>query len=309
MQKRMDTDVALSLDLYKVLFACLALAFISVAPVFAQTSDTASNQNDAVAPVTKHLPQWELGMGVSAVRMPDYRGSDEATTYALPIPYFIYRGEKLRVDREGVRGRLIDSDRIDLDLSLAASVPVSSTSNKARQGMPNLDASLEAGPSLEINLWRTASREQKLDLRLPLRAAFTVGPHSSPRAIGYLFTPRLNFDLKNVAGYKGAEFGAYVGLLFGSAQNHDYFYSVPAAYATADRPTYQAKGGYAGAQFVAGMSRRFDKWWAGAFVRYDSLNGAVFADSPLVKSRSNFSVGFGVSYIFAQSDTLVRVAD
>ncbi len=291
-----------------------ALCALVLSSTYAYAQDNTQASTAVTTPVVdtapaKQLPQWELGMGITAVRLPDYRGSNEAMSYALPIPYFIYRGEYLRVDRDGLRSRLIDSDRVDLDLSLAASVPVSSTSNKARQGMPNLDASLEIGPSLEINLWRTPSRDMKLDLRMPLRASFTVGPHASPRAIGYLFTPRLNFDVKDFADHKGTEFGAYIGALYGSDKNHDYFYSVPAAYATADRPAYQAKGGYAGAQLVVGMSRRFDKWWAGAFVRYDSLAGAAFADSPLIKSRSNFSAGFGVSYIYAQSDKWVRVND
>lgn len=256
---------------------------------------------------SEQLPEWELGLGVSALRLPDYRGSDESANYALPIPYFIYRGEKLKVDREGVRGRLLDTDRFDMDLSIAASVPVRSTGNKARAGMPDLDASLEVGPSFEWNLWRNTEHSTKLDLRMPLRAAFTIGPHNSPSAIGYVFTPRVNLDMRDLGGYRGLEFGSYLGVLYGSAKNHDYFYSVPAAYATAARPAYQAKGGFAGMQFVSGVSRRINNLWLGAFMRVDSLSGAVFADSPLIKTRRNYAFGIGVSYIFAQSERMVRV--
>jgi outer membrane protein len=41
-------------------------------------------------------PLWELGLGVAALRLPDYRGSDQSSTYLLPLPYVVYRGEWLR---------------------------------------------------------------------------------------------------------------------------------------------------------------------------------------------------------------------
>jgi MipA family protein len=251
------------------------------------------------------LPEWELGAGVSALSLPDYRGSDESRVYALPVPYFIYRGDRLKVDREGLRGKLFNTDNLNLDLSIGASVPINSKDNKARNGMPNLDASLEIGPSLEWRIWQPADKRAKLELRMPLRAATTIGPHESPKGIGYVFAPKLNVDLKDFAGVPGLSFGTYVSALYASQKNHDYFYSVPAAYATANRAAYQAKGGYSGAQFVMGVSKRISNFWLGAFFRADSLNGAVIADSPLVKTRRNYAGGIGVSYVFAQSGTLV----
>jgi MipA family protein len=253
----------------------------------------------------EQLPEWELGIGLSALSLPDYRGSDESRVYALPVPYYIYRGDILKVDRDGLRGKIFNTDKLDLDLSIAVSLPINSKDNKARAGMPNLDGSLEVGPSLEWNVWRTDDRKMKIDLRLPLRLAFTVGPHESPKAIGYAFTPKLNLDLKDFAGVRGLDFGAYISPLYASQKNHDYFYSVPAAYATADRPAYQAKGGYSGAQFVFGASKRVGNIWVGAFLRADSLSGAVIADSPLVKAKRNYAGGVGMSYVFAQSGKLV----
>src|SRR5690349_18042596 len=67
-------------------------------------------------------PLWEAGAGVAAVNFPDYRGSDQRSSYVLPIPYFIYRGEVLRVDRESVRGRLFESENVELNLSLNGSI-------------------------------------------------------------------------------------------------------------------------------------------------------------------------------------------
>jgi outer membrane scaffolding protein for murein synthesis (MipA/OmpV family) len=47
----------------------------------------------------------------------------------------------------------------------------------------------------------------------------------------------------------------------------------------------------------------------GAFAKYDDLRSAVFADSPLVQKRENYSVGFAVAWIFAKSEKMVEVSD
>jgi outer membrane protein len=39
-----------------------------------------------------------------AAQLPHYRASDEYTTYAFPLPYFVYRGEKIKANRDGIRG-------------------------------------------------------------------------------------------------------------------------------------------------------------------------------------------------------------
>jgi len=63
------------------------------------------------------LPQWELGVGVTAFRLPDYRGSDESRNYLYPFPYLVYRGERVRVDRQGARAVLFESTRAEIDFS------------------------------------------------------------------------------------------------------------------------------------------------------------------------------------------------
>jgi outer membrane scaffolding protein for murein synthesis (MipA/OmpV family) len=119
-------------------------------------------------------PEWEFGVGASAFTLPDYRGSDESRGYVLPVPYFIYRGEHLRLDRQGVRGIFFQSDRVEINLSLGASPPVDSDENRARQGMPHLDPTLEIGPRVDIMLARDPGREWALQLRVPARAAIAT---------------------------------------------------------------------------------------------------------------------------------------
>ena len=257
--------------------------------------------------VAAEKPLWELGVGISALSLPDYRGSDESSLYAIPFPYLIYRGTFLKADRNGIRGTFFGSDRIELNVSLGASLPVNSDDNPARQGMPDLQPTVEIGPSLDFNLWRTADRRYKLDLRLPVRTAVTVKEGMDD--IGWVFSPRLNLDISDVAGLAGWNMGLLAGPMVGSERNHEYFYSVAPQYATADRPAYDAKGGYAGSQFLMSVSKRYPKYWLGAFARWDSLNGAVFADSPLVKREDYFAAGIGIAWVFRESSTLVEKED
>ncbi|MHB1438710.1 MAG: MipA/OmpV family protein, partial [Thiobacillus sp.] len=206
-------------------------------------------------------PLWELGAGISALSLPDYRGSDQSSLYAIPFPYLIYRGEFLKADRHGIRGTLFGSDRIELNLSLGASLPVNSDDNRARQGMPDLQPTVEFGPSLNLNLWRTPDLRTRLDLRLPIRTAVTV--KGGMDEVGWVFSPRLNLDIADVAGRPGWNMNVLAGPMVGSERNHDYFYSVAPQYATADRPAFDAKGGYAGSQFMVTISKRYPKYWLG----------------------------------------------
>ncbi len=252
-------------------------------------------------------PLWELGAGISALSLPDYRGSDQTSLYAIPFPYLVYRGEFLKADRHGIRGTFFGSDRIELNLSLGASLPVNSDDNRARQGMADLQPTVELGPSLDLNLWRTPDQRIRLDLRLPVRTAVTV--KGGMDDIGWVFSPRLNLDIADVAGLAGWNLGLLAGPMYGSERNHDYFYSVAPQYATAERPAFDAKGGYAGSQLMMTASKRYPKYWLGAFVRWDSLQGAVFADSPLVKREGYFAAGVGIAWILGESSTRVEAVE
>jgi outer membrane scaffolding protein for murein synthesis (MipA/OmpV family) len=144
-------------------------------------------------------------------------------------------------------------------------------------------------------------------VRLPLRSAFTV--EASPKFIGWTFTPRLALDVADPFKMAGWNAGVLVGPLFADRRYHDYFYSVAHQYATASRPAYQATGGYAGTQFITALSKRYRRYWVGAYVRYDTLSGAAFADSPLVQRNSYWSGGIGIAWMIHTSTQMVEVPD
>jgi outer membrane scaffolding protein for murein synthesis (MipA/OmpV family) len=250
-------------------------------------------------------PLWEFGLGVGALAFPDYRGSDETHVYPVPVPYFVYRGRFLKADRDGLRGELFDREYAELSLSVNGTIPINSEDNSARRGMPDLKPTLELGPSLELHLWRSADRATKLDLVLPLRVPVTL--ESSPRALQWLFAPRLNIDFENFAGRTGWNFGAGVGPVFAADKFHDYFYSVPARFATAGRPEYRADGGYSGMHALAALSKKYPKYWVGAFLRYDWLSGAQFDDSPLVRRQNYLAGGFGFAWMIGESKRRVTI--
>ena len=272
----------------------------------------------ASAPAGLHVPQpavetatstmrplWELGIGVAGLSLPNYRGSDQSSAYLLPLPYVVYRGTFLKADRDGTRALLLESQRVKVDVSVAASTPARSRDNVARQGMPNLPGTFEIGPNVNITLFGSADQKPRLDLRLPLRAAVTL--QRSPQFVGTTLSPHLNLDLGGVAG--GWNLGLLTGPLFADRKYHEHFYGVDAAYATPNRPAYKAHGGYAGWQALAATTRRFGNTWVGGFVRYDSLRGAAFDDSPLVRRHAALTLGFGISWILATSSELVPASD
>jgi outer membrane protein len=273
----------------KVVCMCVAVIGAAALPLVSQA---------------EQKPLWEAGLGVGAVTFPDYRGSDESSTYPVPVPYFVYRGKFLKADREGVRGELFDKRYLELSLSMHATTPVRD-GNKAREGMPNLRPTLEAGPSLDVHMWRSKDQEMKLDLVLPLRLAVTV--ESSPQSLGWTFAPRVNLDIENVAGQQGWNFGIGVGPVFAAKEYHQYIYSIDPQFATPQRPAYDARGGYSGTQVLTAISKRFPKYWVGAYISYQNLHNAAFEDSPLVRQQNYVSGGIGFAWMIGKSKRMVEV--
>jgi outer membrane protein len=253
-------------------------------------------------------PVWEFGLGATALRLPDYRGSNESRGYAYPLPYVVYRGERVRVDRQGARAVLLESQRVELDFSAYATPPVDSSKNQARQGMTDLDPTLEVGPQLNFMLVRAPAKDWRLDLRLPVRAVIATDFQHVRRA-GYVVYPHLNLNLRPEAFAGRWNVGLQAGPLFGTREYHRYFYGVDPQFATAQRPTYEAGGGYSGAAALATLSRRVGKLWMGGFVRYDSLQGATFENSPLVKQSHSVMAGFAFAWVFAESDRKVDASE
>jgi len=271
---------------------CL-LALIAIAPCGARAGE---------------FPLWEAGAGIAVIDFPGYRGSDERPSYVLPIPYFVYRGEILKADREGLRGQFFKNDRLDLHLSLNGTVPVDSTDNTARSGMPDLDPTLEIGVRLDITLLRKPDRSIEVTLGLPVRTVIATD-FSHSKNIGWVFEPQFNVDFRDMWPGEGWNIGLAAGPLFGDKRYHNYFYGVAPDFATPQRPAFNAASGYAGSQILGSISKRFRSYWVGGFIRLDSLTGAEFEDSPLVRQTESFSAGFAIAWILGRSQKTVEAVE
>ncbi len=253
-------------------------------------------------------PLWELGAGLFFLQMPDYRGSNENRRYLLPYPYFVYRGEILRVEKERISGRIFETDRLLLDISGHGSAPVSSSDNPDRRGMEDLDPTFEIGPSLKVTLLENRQDHYKLTFTLPIRAAFSTDL-SSVRHEGWVFHPRLVFEKADMIAGSGLNLGISAGPMFADRGYHRYFYGVDPPYATPSRPAYEAGGGYSGSTLTVGLSKNLKPFIVSAFVSVDFLQGAVFEESPLVKNKYAVMAGFAVSWVFLKSSRMVEKRD
>jgi outer membrane scaffolding protein for murein synthesis (MipA/OmpV family) len=265
-----------------------------------QTAPTATPPGESSTSSLK--PLWEFGLGPAALILRDYRGADTTHAYPLPAPYIVYRGKFLQADRDGLKEKIFDQRLVELHISASATPPV--RQNAARSGMPDLKPTVEIGPAFDTKLWRSNEDRVKFDFLVSARAAFSL--EASPRMVGWLFDPHLNLDIGDPFGQTGWKLGFLAGPLFADRRYHEYFYAVAPQFATAERPAYEPKGGYAGTQFLTSLTKRFPGYWVGSYVRYDTLSGAAFAGSPLVKEKSYWSAGVAVAWMIKQSTHLVE---
>jgi outer membrane scaffolding protein for murein synthesis (MipA/OmpV family) len=256
--------------------------------------------------LAEEKPLWEMGVGVAALYLPDYRGSDEGRFYALPYPYLIYRGDILRVDRDRISGRIFATDRLLLDVSFYGSLPVDSDDNNARRGMPDLDPTFEVGPALNLMLLKDDRDRYKLSMTLPVRAVFSTD-FSNLRREGWVFAPRLNLEVKDIISDSGVNLGLSAGPLFADRDYHDYFYTVKPRYATPWRSAYASSSGYSGLTVTLGLDKTLKSLIIHAFISADFMEGATIKDSPLVTKNHSIMGGVTISWVFFKSAKMVTI--
>lgn len=285
-------------------FVINVMVLISLAPISAFTEPISTNSSPDLA----GLPKWEVGVFGMVSRVPLYRGADEYKWYSFPLPYFIYRGEYIQADKDGVRGLFYKGVRLELDLSMSGNPPVKNEGG-ARGGMPELDPLIEVGPAAKFYLHH-GEKVKAMFLELSARGVFSIDMDDlTPRYEG--LRSSLSLVLAGIRPSPASSWtaGLKTGLDFSDRDYNSYFYNVDEAYVTPDRPYYQSQGGYGGT-FVSGwISRRlFDGVSVAMYARLDNVDGAVFDDSPLVRARNSYMVGAGFTWKIAQSEKQVKRA-
>jgi len=239
---------------------------------------------------------WEVGGVAFGVSQQAYPGSDQQVNRALPLPYFIYRGELLRADRDTAGIRALKTDTFELDVGLAGSFGASSGALDARRGMRELGTLVELGPRLK---WRLGAAPDggRLTAEFPLRAVFDLGDKGAHRGVS--FEPRLVYARQSGPW----RYGASVGAIVADARLAQTFYQVNAAEAIAGRPAYNAESGLVSWRLGGSFSRSLSRDWSlFGFARMDSVAGAANESSPLVRRTTGGSVGLGVAYTWMRSE-------
>lgn len=289
-----------------LLLSCFLLAIpatMHAEPAPTAMSEEASQSASVNTVGSPSLPRWEWGVGIAAAHLRDYPGSDHYGTYALPLPWFIWRSDRIEVGRDGGRSVLFRSPHVGVDFTLTANPPSNNGDNPERAGMQPLDAVLEPGMRVR---WRQSLDEHgrwRFGAHLPVRYAIAVDDRLHTRALGAHAEPGLSLD--NILS---PTWSWGTSISFGFAENGytDYYYGVSLAEATTARPFYQAQGGYTG--WLAGLrlAWRRNNLSAGLFARFESLADATFRDSPLVSSEHGLTLGLSGSWRLGRSQQTVN---
>jgi len=252
-------------------------------------------------------PLWEAGIGGGAFSGPTYPGADDNTTQALFIPYVIYRGEVFSIGEEsGVRAVAFANEKIELDISLGASLAADASEDDDRDGMPDLDFLFEIGPQIIYHAaqWEHDKWTSHFDIKLRTRAIIATDLRSFEDQ-GFIVEPALVYELKSKRN-RHLEIQLDIEMINGSERLNEYFYDVDPQYATATRPEYSAKAGYIGTELGLGLSIPVNpqlRLFGGFDVEF--YDGSANQDSPLFKDKMGYSGGLGLVYTFFESDERV----
>lgn len=240
--------------------------------------------------LTCYADEFNFGLGYIGFDVNHYRGSDQVKTYNLYVPYVYYQSNTFNADAAMINTRFIRSRFFSMQLSMGANPSVESKENKARQGMPELNYNFGLGPMAIIHILKDPIFTVQIEFSL--RQEFETD-FSFARAFGTTQTTYLTFKSRQATW----SIELALGRMYADKSFHEYYYNVDPEYATADRPSYQAQGGYSGDVVIFSGKKKFGDFLIYPFARYDNLTDAVFVDSPLIKKKDYLMVGIGLFYL------------
>lgn len=248
----------------------------------------------SMAEEADRLPLWQVGAATGAATLPHYTGSNQQYNLPLLFPSFIYRGDRVRVSRDSIRGLFYSSERVAIDIGASGELPVYSGKNDARKGMPDIPLTGGIGPRLVARLYGNGNGDG-IDIlgRIPLRIVGGIDGTTG----GWTMSPSILItNINNLPlGFNGF---ASAGIQYSSEEYNKLFYGVDEAYSTSWRPTYRAKRGISWFSFLFSASYQFNSDFSTRFyLQWRTLSGSEVADSPLVKTKNNFSASLWLTWL------------
>lgn len=285
----------------------LSLLAVMPLPVFAGEDPAVDVDDiDGTAADSHTVPRWEWGFALAAAHLRDYPGSSHSDTYALPLPWFVWRSERVEVGREGGRGILHRTPQRELSFTLVANPPSDSADNPERAGMAGLDTVIEPGLRLR---WRFPLDDRghwRIGASVPVRYGVAIDGRLRSQGLGVHSEPGVSLDRTMERGWS---WGLSASVGFAEAGYSGYYYGVSAADATPARPAYAASGGYAGWSTNTRLMYRQDRLSTGVFLRYENIADASFADSPLVTTDHGVTIGYLLSWRLGESKERIARQD
>lgn len=239
----------------------------------------------------------ELGLGYGTGAVPDYPASDQYQVRSLFIPVIVYRGNVLKSDQEeGTRAELFKSTDYKINLSFGARFSADSSANRARQGMPNLDYVLEAGPNIRYRAWSNLEQTNNLILQIPLRFAINTDFKKS-NYLGIVFEPEIRYEKNNFL-FDNFKSSSSVSFEFLTNRVANYYYEVEPEYQNSQRSVYQAKTGFAGVDYTQSFIYQANSWLVIFGASYADYSQSVNKESPLYKQSYNSTYFVAVGWFF-----------
>ncbi len=285
---------------------CLLAAVIpGVSTVRAERTDADEKANGV------ELPRWEFGLAAAALEVPAYPSSASSTERQFLVPWFVYRGDRVRLQDGGAKLIALENRRVTLDISVGGSLNANSQDAPLRAGMPDLEYLLELGPKVDVRLFDEllpGGQQKQLSWATALRAAVSTDFKSADHRGGVLGT-QLRYRHRGLADNR-LSLSASVTATWASESLLDYIYQVDEAFALPQRPAYDARGGYVGTSLSFGIFHEFNERWSLYIGVSTALhNGAANRDSPLFEKDSTTGIFGGVSWEVKRSRQSVRIFD
>ena len=244
------------------------------------------------------LPLWESGVFAGGISQPAYPGAEDRVSLVSGLPFIIYRGDVLRIDRGTVGVRALKTPRTEMDVGFAASLGSHADQVKIRSGMKDLGMLVEFGPRLRVNLGIEGQEKPVVRLQIPVRGVFDVDDHLAYRGIASELQWEADAELPANWVISGT-----LSWLFADQQLADMYYRVAPYEATLNRPAYDAKPGLVATQLSLLLSHLYDNdVRIFGFARLDSVAGSANHDSPLVRQETGWTVGVGLAWTLSHSE-------
>lgn len=241
---------------------------------------------------------FEFGAGAFAFTVPEYAGAKESKDYVVPLPYFYYQDDNIKVDREGLLSSLWHTSNWYLDFSASAHIPVKSEDIVIRSNMPDIDWTFQLGPALKYYFRGSPKSDVKTVVEFYGRKA-VVTDFSYLNDAGWQY----GLSVTNQTVIPGFLHGNVrwqnrATINYASHKFHALYYDIDTSFVDPQRTAYQSDSGYHSTTFSTGLTYRNGQWWLASFLLYRDMNGAKNEGSALLEKTENIAAGFGVAWIF-----------